>query len=187
MPAGIAKTINCPICSVSGRSDNIKQHVRTIHKGVVPVGWFQSSNPKVIYKTIHLGRSMERQMGVCLDCGITIYQSHETAGDLSLFDDHVCKPKQQRSDSSDTSEASEASEAPEPVTASDIFDEIMIGLQKIKVPADKIHHKAFLVNLFRENEQTNTDEGVTDYGDTLIQSVLELVREVYKRSPSAGQ
>jgi hypothetical protein len=130
---------------------------------------------------------MERQMGVCLDCAATIYQNHETAGDLSLFDDHVCKPKQQRSaDSADSSETSEPSEAPESASASDIFDEIMIGLQKIKVPADKIHHKAFLVNLFRENEQTNTDEGVTDYGDTLIQSVLELVREFYKQCPSGS-
>lgn len=60
---------------------------------------------------------------------------------------------------------------------------IMDSLQKIKVPADKAHHKAFVVNLFRENAAQNTEDGVTEYGDTLIQSVVSLIKEFYKHSP----
>lgn len=180
MPAGVARVVNCVICNTSGRSDVIKRHIRTVHAGTLPEGWTKSES-KVIYKTIHPGRSMERQMGVCLDCGMMICQNHETAGDLSLFDDHVCKPKQQRSDASDTSdvsEPSEASEAPEPTNShKELFDEIMDNIQRIKWKPANLLHKKLIVDLFRNNVTFNEEEdGTVDYKDVILQSIDELIR-----------
>jgi len=123
---------------------------------------------------------MERQMGVCLDCGMTITQNHETAGDLSLFDDHICKPKQQRStDSSDASTASTASTASSGSTNShkELFDEIMDNIQRIKWKPANLLHKKLIVDLFRNNVIFNEEEdGTVDYKDVILQSIDELIR-----------
>ena len=179
MPSGVAKQTTCVICTVSGRSDHIKRHVRTVHADSVPVGWTASAT-KVVYRTIYAGKSMERQQGICLACGTLIEQDYATKDDLRVFDNHVCKSKQVRSQASGP-----APSLPTPPSTDfkQVFDEIMDDIQGIKWRPTNLQSKKELVDIFRDNVEFNTDDDVTDYKEVILQSIQQLVR---KFNPKSG-
>jgi hypothetical protein len=124
---------------------------------------------------------MEHQRGVCLDCGLTIDQSADTAGDLSLFDTHSCKPKQERSKEGSVSSgsASVSTESTEPESSSleDLFEGIMKTIQSknMKWKPENLDKKVAIISMLRSIANNNTDDDTVDYEATISGSIVALI------------
>ena len=117
-----------------------------------------------------------------MDCGLTIEQNSETAGDLSLFDTHICKPKQERSKegsiSSGSASVSTESTEPESSSLEELFEGIMKTIQSknMKWKPENIDKKAEIVTLLRNIANNNvTEDDTVDYEAVIVQSVVGLI------------
>ena len=98
MPTNQGILVTCPCCEHTGRSDNVKKHIKIVHSKALPAGWIVSSLPNVILKetsrveeelTIKIYRDC-----LCTSCGLDFKNPNTNKTCMTMS--HSCKPKVQR-------------------------------------------------------------------------------------------
>ena len=124
MPKNRAVVRRCLLCGYTGRSDAVKRHIRSVHK-TAPVGdGFVACKEGRVIATVErpYPEIVRYLVGVCLDCGDTIKNGklkNQPTNHLTPFNNHQCKPKQERDSSVSGDSVSVPSVAPKPAPKSD--------------------------------------------------------------------
>lgn len=107
------KDAKCYFCDFKSRHDNVKRHMHTNHANAMPAGHRPfRSNPKILLReqTTSVRDNTTQEMvdvvqfpdGICTGCYTRISNIREDGwrklinGSMLVFQDHRCKPKQQR-------------------------------------------------------------------------------------------
>jgi hypothetical protein len=196
-------TQKCPLCSYHGRSDHLRRHLKKHARTIAidcPNDWIQLSGMNLYVKSVQrilptgepFGATKYPE-GVCFDC--CKYLPLNTH-DLTKYSSHVCAEKEERphrkgvapankksdeqsqAETVDLQEESPDSKIPE-VDMSDMFDQCMSAVTKIRLPAERLVLREKLRSVLRSCKTDNTDEetGKVDWPALFIDFTRALATE----------